>query len=264
MNELRVALLPLDIAWADVEENLLSTAAMLRHVDPKTDLVVLPEMFTTAFLTLPGLLEAYTAEVTGRTFGHLRRWSEHFGFAIAGSLIAREGSRLYNRAFLVEPTGDVTTADKRHLFSMGGESGIYSPGEKRTPIIRYRGFNIALFVCYDLRFPVWSRNVECAYDLAIYPANWPDSRAYPWEHLLIARAIENQAFVIGCNRTGADDYGTYAQGRSYVFDYFGKPIGESQRCDAGELVTATLDLDRLRRFREKFPCWRDADPFTLI
>lgn len=260
-NQLKIALLPLDIAWGDIDENLLTTVHALNHVDRDTDLVVLPEMFTTGFITEPTLLVTIDRDRTEHTVAELLRWSQHFGFAIAGSFVARDHGRIYNRGFVAEPSGDITYYDKHHLFSLGGEARTFSAGEKRPPIVRFRGCNIMLLVCYDLRFPTWARNVDCGYDLLIYPANWPDSRAQAWQTLLPARAIENQAYVIGCNRTGTDDFGTYSPGRSYLFNDWGDNI--SQPSLEG-IVYGTVDLAALERNRRKFPVWRDADPYPLV
>lgn len=267
-NKFKIAVLPLNIAWGDIDENMVTAADALRHVEADTDLAVLPEMFSTGFITEPTLLAAYTEDTTAHTLETVQRWAAHFGFAIAGSVIARDNNTLFNRAFLVEPSGDIYTYDKRHLFSLGGEARTYTAGSSPSPIIRFRGCNIKLQVCYDLRFPIWSRNRDCEYDLIIYPANWPDARAYAWKHLLIARAIENQAFVVGCNRTGSDDFGIYSDGNSFIFNNWGVDIatltaGNGSEAHPYGIVYGTIDLERLNRDRQKFPAWRDADRYTI-
>ncbi len=257
---MKVAVIPYDMAWGDISENLVSVAELLRHVEEDTDLVVLPEMFTTGFITDPSLLSAIDEEATRYTLDDVRRWTNHFGYAICGSFVATERGLTYNRGFIVEPCGDATFYDKHHLFSMGGEARSFTQGEGQSPVLRYRGVNVKLLVCYDLRFPVWARNIDCEYDLLIYVANWPDARHIAWETLLRARAIENQAYVIGCNRTGADDFGTYSDGHSYIIDDYGRDIA---RKGARGILYADIDPETLHRHRSKFPVYRDADPFTL-
>lgn len=260
-SKLKIALLPNDIAWGDIEENLHATAHRLNRVAPDTDIAVVPEMFTTGFITEPTLLCSIDERRTADTFEHIRRWAQYFRIAIAGSIVATEGNNCYNRAFFIEPSGDETFYDKRHLFSMGGESRTFTPGRHHCPIIRYRGCNIMMSVCYDLRFPVWNRNTDLKYDLLIIPANWPDSRIYAWRQLLTARAIENQAYVAGCNRTGSDDYGTYGEGYSYVLNDWGENCSTVDP-ETG-IVYATIDLAKLERHRNNFGVWRDADPFAI-
>lgn len=256
-NKLKIALLPYDIVAADKEENLVSVATALNKVSRDTDLVILPETFTTGFIKDRATLSALAETNTGRTVDDLHRWAGYFGFAIAGSFVATDGaSHFYNRAFLVEPSGDEAFYDKHHLFSMGGENELFSPGDRQSPTVRFRGWNIRLAVCYDLRFPTWCRNRWLEYDLLIFPANWPHSRIYAFRQLLIARAIENQAYVAGCNRSGADPYGEYPLTDSFVVDNRGAVI--SKEAEDG-IIYAILDHDRLIADRERFPVYRDSD-----
>lgn len=257
----KIALVPADMAWGDIEENLMATAHALHLVAEDTDLVVLPEMFSTGFITEPTILTTIDADRCRHTLDDVKRWAAHFHFAICGSFLDNVDGQYYNRGFFVEPSGETTFYDKRHLFSMGGEARTYTAGTRQSPIVRYCGCNIKLLVCYDLRFPVWARNVDCEYDLLIYPANWPESRAYAWTHLLIARAIENQAYVAGCNRTGSDDFGTYPAGLSAVYNDWGQPVSTTDA--ATGIVYATVDIAKLIEHRRKFPTWRDADTFTI-
>lgn len=256
-NILKIALLPHDIIAADKEENLVTVASTLNKVDRDTDLVILPETFTTGFVKDRDTLKAIAETNTGRTVDDLHRWASYFGFAVAGSFVATDGaSRYYNRAFIVEPSGDETFYDKRHLFSMGGENDLFTPGDRQSPVVRYRGWNIRLAVCYDLRFPTWCRNRGLEYDLLIFPSNWPHSRIYAFRQLLIARAIENQAYIVGCNRSGSDNYGEYPLTDSFVVDNRGAVINK----EAGNgIIYATLDHDRLVADRQRFPVYLDSD-----
>ena len=157
MSKLKIAVVQQDIAWADKEENLISTASNLNRVAPDTDLVVLPELFTTGFVQDPDLMERLAEGNDGHTMDDVHRWAKYFRFAVCGSYLAKENGKYYNRAFFVEPGGDEYFYDKRHLFSLSGEDKIYTRGEKESPVIRYMGWNMKLFVCYDLRFPVWCK-----------------------------------------------------------------------------------------------------------
>ena len=180
---------------------------------------------------------------------------------MAGSFIAKEGGKYFNRAFFVTPEGETYLYDKRHLFRMAGEDQHFTAGDKRT-IVRYKDWNICLQVCYDLRFPVWSRNVDNEYDLLIYVANWPQGRQKVWDTLLSARAIENQAYVVGVNRVGSDANGQYAGGSKLV-DLFGETIVKAEE-GVESIVTGEIDLDRLKAFRKEFPVLDDADQFKLL
>lgn len=259
-NKLKVAVVSHDIAWGDKEENLLGVAELLNKVEKDTDLVVLPELFSTGYIQDESMIAEYAEPLSGKTMDAIRRWSKYFGFAICGSYMASTAGAYYNRAFLVEPSGDETFYDKRHLFSLSQEGQVFSAGTQRPPIIRYRGWNISMIICYDLRFPVWCRNNGSLYDLLVVPANWPQSRGYAWEQLLIGRAIENQSYVIGANRSGRDDYGEYLVEQSIVVDYKGQKIN---LCRKKEISHAVLSRDALLEFREKFPVWKDADEFNL-
>lgn len=262
MSGLKICAIPLDIAYADVENNLISTAHQLNQVEADTDIVVLPELFTTAFIPDAKNIAEKAETNSGHTVDSLRRWAQYFGFAIAGSFLATDGNGHYfNRAFFVEPMGDITFADKRHLFPLSAENTVYTPADSHQPIVRFRGWNIRIIVCYDLRFPVWTRNrQENLYDLLLVPSNWPASRMKPYKLLLSARAIENQIYTIGCNRTGSDKYGDYPAGISSAYDWLGENIRETRR---NGHVYALLDLADLKAARERFPVYRSADDFTL-
>jgi len=255
---MRISLIQNTIIWADTSANLQMVTNQLVALAGKTDLVVLPEMFTTGFC-VDKLQLAETKD--GETVKTLMLWAVEFQFAITGSFIAIENGKYYNRAFFVFPNGSIQTADKRHLFSMGGEHNYFSAGDKRM-IVSYCGFNICVLVCYDVRFPVWSRNVNNEYDLLIYVANFPKRRISDWDNLLKARAIENQAFLCGVNRVGVDGMGIEYSGHSVLLDYnANKLIGFAEYESASQ--TAEIEIEPLQSYRKKFSVWNDADVFQL-
>lgn len=261
---MRVSILQTDIIWEAKQENLRLLGEKLTALCGHTDLVVLPEMFSTGFsIDTHRLAEP----VDGLTICTLRQWAEKFGFAIAGSYMAHDTSTnsdkrsYYNRAFFLTPEGEMNFCDKRHLFRMGNEPEHFECGTSRR-IIRYREWNILLLVCYDLRFPVWSRNVNNEYDLLIYVANWPASRHLAWDVLLRARAIENQCYVCGVNRTGTDANNIPYKGGSVIYSPKAEVIAHIPDNHEG-ISTAYLDFSFLETFRERFPVWKDADRFII-
>lgn len=256
---LNVALLPLNIRWAEKQSNLDDVATSLTVLPASTDLLVLPELFSTGYCDDPQLMRDMAEPVDGPTMSLVRTWAARYNIAVAGSYLALEGDGIYNRGFFVEPSGDTTYYDKKHLFSLSSESSIFRAGTTHIPVVRFRGWNIAMIICYDLRFPVWCRSRNYRYDLLLVPANWPQSRGYAFEHLLIARAIENQCAVAGCDRGGSDQYGDY-DGLSQIFDGRGMPVGELN----GPFVYAALRRDKLESYRRHFPISRDSDEFEIV
>lgn len=260
-SRLNISILPLNITWQDVRSNLNKVESFLETLHPATDLLVLPETFSTGFPTntpkenIILLAEAYQEE----TIAWLKRMAHKYNIAIAGSYIAKEQDNLYNRAFFIEPTGDEYYADKHHLFTMGSEQKIFLKGDDRM-LVRFRGWNIAMVICYDIRFPVWCRNRNNEYDLLLIVANWPSQRIQAWNKLLTARAIENMAYVAGVNCQGTDNLGVSYDGSSEIFDFKGNPIGNN----LPPFIYASLSKDNLEKFRTKFPAWKDADRFELI
>lgn len=255
---MRISLLQTDIVWADKQANLQNVEKTAALLNGKSDLLVFPEMFSTGFCTdRPDLAET----MSGETITRLKDCAKKNNLAITGSVMIAEDSKYYNRAFFVFPDGRMQTADKHHLFSMGKEDEFFTAGNSRL-IVNYLDFNICVLVCYDIRFPVWSRNVDNEYDLLLYVANFPDSRMFAWDSLLIARALENQAFVGGVNRIGQDGMNLNYVGHSVMIDAKGKRILEF---DENEQNMKTIELSKteLDRFREKFPAWKDADKFQL-
>lgn len=258
-DNLRISLFQCDLVWENKKANLEKLESQMEILSGKTDLLVLPEMFTTGFsMNCESLAETNTEN----TMTTLQKWSSCYNIALCGSFIAKDQDRYFNRAFFIVGH-EVAFYDKRHLFRMGNESEKYSCGDKLT-IVKYKGFNICIQVCYDLRFPVWVRNTANKYDLLIYVANWPQSRIKVWDTLLQARAIENCAYVCGVNRLKTDGYGIVYNGHSSVVDYKGNLLlSFDSKCDNDIVQTLTIQKKELNLFRNKFPVWKDADLFTL-
>lgn len=256
---LNVAVLQIPLVWQDAMANHTAIERWLQEAQG-ADLIVLPEMFNSGFSMQP---ERFAEAADGDTIRWLQAKAAQYQCAIAGSIAVQtdfSAPRFVNRLLFVTPDGAVQSYDKRHLFRMGDEHQHYQAGEERV-IAHYRGWRILLQICYDLRFPVFARN--CAdYDLALYVANWPSARARIWSTLLSARAIENQAYVIGCNRVGDDPNGLQYSGDSVVLDVVGAPLAELPAHRAG-VLQATLDRNELIKFRQAFPAHLDADLFTL-
>lgn len=255
---MRITCFQTDIAWEDKQLNISRYRNAIQEISGKTDLVVLPEMCTTGF-TMNA--EALAETNSGETIQAFCRLAAECKLAIAGSFIGKTGAECFNRGFFVEPDGKTTFYDKRHLFRMGEEPNHYAAGSEQV-IVSYKGWNICLSICYDLRFPVWLRNVENEYDLLLVVANWPESRQRVFDQLLIARAIENQAYVCGVNRIGTDHNGLNYAGGSTVIDAYGRCL-TTDKLREKHLQTVEIDLDGLRQFRKKFPVWKDADNFNL-
>ncbi|MDE6226541.1 MAG: nitrilase family protein [Muribaculaceae bacterium] len=259
-SDLKVCLVPMSIMWGDIESNMLTLQNILNSIHPETDLVILPETFSTGFPTgvskddVKGMAE----EDNGKTIKFLINLSTIHNVAISGSLIIKDEYGVYNRGFFIEPSGECYFADKVHLFRMGGENEVFNSGDTRL-LVRFRGWNISMIICYDLRFPVWCRNVDNQYDLLIVVANWPETRSFVWQTLLTARAIENMAYVCGVNCKGVDEMGNHYDGLSMAIDFKGKNIGVK----SDELIYALLKKENLQKFRNKFPAWKDADYFRI-
>jgi predicted amidohydrolase len=256
---MKITLIQDTIHWANKTANLQKTEKQLAELAGKTNLVVLPEMFTTGFCT-DQLELAETME--GETVRILQKWAQTYKLAITGSFIANENDKIFNRGFFIFPDGKIETADKRHLFSIGGEDQHFSAGNKKL-IINYCGFNIRLLVCYDVRFPVWARNVNNEYDLLIYVANFPKSRISNWDILLQARAVENQAYVCGVNCVGTDGPGIDYNGHSTLLDFKATPLLSFPENETS-IQTYELNREPLLKFREKSAFWKDADKFEII
>lgn len=250
-----LTLLQTDIVWDDAEANI-ATADRLVAAHPGADLYVLPEMWATGFVIEP---TARTLAATSPALDWMRRTAVERRCAVAGSLAVAEGNSLRNRLYFVTPD-EVRHYDKRHLFTYGGEHLHYAAGTDRV-VVSWAGVRILLQMCHDLRFPVFARN-RGDYDLALYVANWPESRQLVWETLTRARALENQCFVAAVNRAGRDPLCPYVGGTLCV-DAYGHTLADAGRADREAVLTVELDLARLARFRTKFPVLSDADAFRL-
>ncbi|MDE5974967.1 MAG: nitrilase family protein [Muribaculaceae bacterium] len=262
-NNLKLCLYPIQINWGDKESNLSSLERIMETMHPETDLLVLPETFDSGFPVKVGkdIIMDSANPPDGDVIKKLRHLAEKHNVAIAGSLIVNDEGSLFNRGFFIEPSGDSYFADKAHLFRMGDEDKVFTPGSKRLNV-RYRGLNISMVICYDVRFPVWCRNKNNEYDLLIVVANWPKVRDNVWDALLTARALENLAYVCGVNCEGYDSAGNEYSGLSKVVDFKGKDITVSP--PLGPLKYAFLQKEPLIKFRKKFPAWLDADKFEFI
>ncbi len=261
MQDLKVTLLQSDLYWHQSEANMAMFEEQIWSLDQATDLIVLPEMFTTGFT----MDASEMAEPMGaRTFKWLQQQAEQTRAAITGSYIVKEDGKYYNRLLWMTPDGKHLTYDKRHLFRLASEQLTYQEGSERL-IVSYKGWKICPQICYDLRFPVWSRNTTkdntLEYDLLIFVANWPAPRISAWDVLLKARAIENSCYTIGVNRIGEDPNGVSYNGHSAVLD----PKGQVIYYKEGSAAVQTVTLKRLEldQYRDKFPVHLDADDFNI-
>lgn len=263
MQDLKITLVQSDLHWEDVEANLAMFEEKIWQIGSSTDVIILPEMFTTGFtMAAPKLAE----HMNMRTFKWMKQMADQTGALILGSYIVTVHERYYNRLLWMEPGGNFKTYDKRHLFRMSNEHKVYTPGESML-IGTWKGWRICPLVCYDLRFPVWSRNRwdrqtnKLSYDLQIFVANWPTARIDAWDTLLKARAIENLSYVAGVNRIGQDENGVEYNGRSSVLS----PKGEAIFITEGSETSKTIELNAhsLEAFRDRFPAFLDGDEFSI-
>ena len=255
MQNLNVTLVQTTLDWINRSANHEHFNELIGQIKD-TDVVVLPETFTTGFYMHPkDIAEDYSKN---ETLDLMRSWSKN-GFAVCGSILVYDEGHYFNRFLFVEPDGKCTMYNKRHLFRMAGENDSFTQGNKLV-YIEYQGWKIAPFVCYDLRFPVWSRNTV-GYDLAIYVANWPEARRQVWQTLLKARAMENQCYVVGVNRVGVDGNDIPYAGDSVVVDPKGNEL--IRMGDQAMISSQDLSMEALEDFREKFPVAMDADSFNI-
>jgi predicted amidohydrolase len=256
VHDLKLSLIQQELHWHDPAANRDMFARIIAEQAAGSDLIVLPETFTTGF-TMQA--EGNDEPVGGTTTRWLLTLAAEYDAAICGSLIIREDAHYYNRLIWAQPDGSVYTYDKRHLFHMGGEDKPFTRGRRRL-IVSFRGWRICPLICYDLRFPGWSRGRN-DYDLLLYVANWPATRKSAWETLLPARAVENLCYTAGVNRTGTDGTGKEYAGGSVITDYLGTRLMTGGT--GNEVLRLTLSGDKLVRYREKFPAWKDADEFHI-
>ena len=254
-NKLLITLVQSYIHWLDKTRNFNQLESLIN--DLNSHIIVLPEMFNTGFLIEP---HQAAEDESGPTLQWMKHMASKTGSAICGSIIWKENSNYYNRFIFMRPDGQWAWYNKRHRFTMAGEHHKFSAGWHRV-IINYLGWRIKPLVCYDLRFPVWARNDQ-NYDLIIYVANWPKSRIDQWKNLLIARAIENQTFVIAVNRIGQDGNGFYYSGMSLAINPRGQIIYQAPE-EIQDIQTVEIDLDQLRSMRQKFPVLKNQDTFTI-
>jgi len=255
---LRITLAQVDLVWENPEQNRLDFEVQIKQLTGKSDLVILPETFTTGF----SMRACDLAEpMDGPTIKWMLNLSHTTGLAIGGSLIIEDNGLYYNRFVFITPLGEISYYNKRHLFSIGGESISFTAGDQRL-IVNYLGWRIALYVCYDLRFPVWCRNVNDT-DLMIFTANWPATRNEIWKTLLKARAIENQVYVAGVNRVGTDGNDILYLGESQLINSRGEILQETNLTSNG-LFSFEISKNELEDFRYKFPVYNDADRFLIV
>ena len=277
MSTLTITTIQSNLIWEEKAANLRLLEQKIAGIEEKTEIVVLPEMFNTGFSMRPEIL-AETME--GETVEWMKRVSRENGIVLTGSIMIEEAGNYYNRLIWMLPNGQYGHYDKRHLFAFGEEDKHYSPGNKRL-VASVKGWKINLQVCYDLRFPVWARQAPShelrsfplqgtpkgeerpavEYDVLIYVANWPERRSHAWKTLLCARAIENQCYVVGVNRTGTDANNIYYSGNSLVIDPLGQVL--YHMADEEDVNTITLQKELLEDVRSKFPFWKDADDFNI-
>ncbi len=251
-NNLKISGIPLDVTWKDKSENFKAVDRLSRDID--ADLILLPEMFSTGFY----MNAEEIADRNNETLNWMQQFAKSNKVAIGGSASVCEDGKYYNRFYFVHPTGDYQQYNKRHLFSYSGEDKTYSAGEERV-IVEFKGWRILLQVCYDLRFPVFARN-NADYDAILYVANWPEGRIDAWKTLLKARAIENQCYVFGLNRTGTDGNNLHYPESSYC--YF--PDGEVVSLKENSIIEAVFNKQKLDEFRTKFRFLDDRDEFELL
>ena len=256
MSTLSVSIVQADLHWHQAAENRAMFTELLNGIEQPGDLVVLPEMFTTGF-TMDAQSQAEPMD--GPSMSWLQEMAARHETAICGSLIIEDSGEFFNRFVLMQADGQYHLYDKRHLFRLADEHSHYSPGTDRV-VLDFHGFRVCPMVCYDLRFPVWSRN-RSDYDLLLYVANWPSPRHFAWQTLIRARAIENQCYVGAVNRAGTDGNELPYLGGSAVIDFLGATLADLG--DAPGTATVTLDRDSLDKFRARFPFDKDADEFTL-
>lgn len=254
---MRVSTVQANLIWEDKSVNLAHFEQMILPLSGNTDVIFLPEMFSTGFSMSP---EKLAETMTGTTVSWMSEQAAALQSVICGSVIIEENDAYFNRLIWAQPDGQLHHYDKRHLFTLAGEHKAYQSGTKKL-IIEYLGWKICPMVCYDLRFPVWSRNVE-GYDLLVYVANWPHTRSHHWKSLSMARAIENQCYLVAVNRVGKDANGLHYQGDTSVIDYAGKILHTA--VDIENVTTIALSKEKLNNFRNKLNFLADRDTYEVV
>jgi omega-amidase len=262
MSSLTITTIQTNLIWEDKKANLRQLEEKINSIEERTEIVVLPEMFSTGFIMQPQL---FAETMDGNTVEWMKNIAADKRIILTGSIIIKEQDNFYNRLIWMLPNGEYGYYDKRHLFAYAGEDRHYNAGNKRL-IASVKGWKINLQVCYDLRFPVWARqnmgeHSIPEYDVLIYIANWPEKRSHAWKTLLCARAIENQCYVVGVNRVGVDGKNINHSGNSLIID----PLGEVlyHKAEDEDIFTITIEKERLEEVRVKFPFWKDGDSFSI-
>ncbi len=256
-EDLQITLVQSHLHWEDKETNLNMFQAKLEQIPSSTDIIVLPEMFSTGFTMNAA---AMAENMQGKTVMWMQEMAKKHQAVITGSLIINNNEKFYNRLIWAQPDGIILHYDKRHLFSMADEDKTYTAGNTKL-IVNWKGWKICPLICFDLRFPVWSRNTE-SYDLLMYTANWPERRIQHWNKLLYARAIENQCFVIGLNRIGEDATGMHYTGQSVAIDPMGEHMFEPHALEANN--TVILKHEEIVKLRRYMQFLKEQDQFTIL
>jgi predicted amidohydrolase len=254
---MKIALIQTELSWENPNENKALLQEKINAISQYVDLIVLPEMFTSGFTMNP---KNVAQTMQGEAISWLKETAKNKNCAITGSFVIEENGNYFNRLVFVFPSGEIQTYDKKHLFTLAGEDKVYTAGKDKL-IVEYKGFKICPLICYDLRFPVFARNVE-DYDVLIYVANWPKPRINAWDILLKARAVENMSYVIGVNRVGLDANNLEYVGHSQAIDYFGNYIQEPQEIEGVFIVE--LDKNEMLETRKKLNFLNDRDEFKLL
>lgn len=255
---LKVTIFQAYLFWENIEKNLQNIGLRLSGgVREKTDLIVLPEMFNTGFTMRA---EELAEDMDGKTMQWIKKTAASYDCVVTGSLMIKEDGKFYNRMVWVKPDGQCQYYDKHHLFGLGDEDKSFSPGTEPV-IVELKGWKIRLAVCYDLRFPVWLRNKNSAYDILLLVASWPDKRSSHWRTLIHARAIENQSYVIGVNRVGHDGNQIYHSGHSMCIDPLGNTV--YYKPEDEDLYTFSINYTELEKIRRQFPFLKDSDDFEI-
>ncbi len=253
---MKTALIQTALSWENPSENRSLLQEKINSISQYVDIIILPEMFTSGFTMNP---EKVAETMQGETISWLKNLARSKNCAITGSLVIQENGKYFNRLVFVFPSGEIQHYDKRHLFTLAGEDKVYTAGSDKL-IVKYKGFNICPLICYDLRFPVFARNVE-DYDVLVYVANWPKPRVNAWDILLKARAVENMSYVIGVNRIGSDNNNLEYTGHSQVVDFLGNYIQEPQENEG--IFIVEFDKEKLNETRQKLPFLNDKDSFEI-
>ena len=256
-KELNIVAIQANLTWGNPEKNRLYFEQVINKLTLNTNLVVLPEMFSTGFTMKPS---SVSETMNGATVSWMINMAKTHNIGIIGSMVIQENNQYFNRAIFVHPSGSLEIYDKRHLFSLAGEDRQYTPGTNRI-VIQFKGWRICPFICYDLRFPVWSRNTD-NYDVLLFMANWPIPRIDAWDTLLKARAIENMSYCIGVNRIGEDENGYQYNGHTSAYNFLGEKVASTAEGNE-DVLHCEISKTKLDEFRQKLNFLKDQDSFKI-